>query len=473
MTEEPDVDLSLHRQQGRALRCPGQEILYGGAAGGGKSHLIRAAEIVWALSAPGLQCYLFRRTFPELVDNHLNGPGRFREMLARLVAKGLCRIAGKDIKFANGSAIHLRHLQHEKDLNAYQGTEIHVLGIDEATHFTESEYRYLRGRVRLGGWRPPDDCPWTFPRILLGTNPGGKGHHWAKRDFVDHGPYRIHRAAKDQGGMLRCFIPAKLDDNPSMLRNDPEYRERLEGLGDEVLVRALLDGDWEVVAGAMYGKTWRKDRHTCEPFPIPWEWPIWIGADDGFDAPAAFYWLTQDPRTKTVFVIRELYRAEMLPEDAAERIKRIHDEIPRCDERNPDRLYSNEEPIRGILDSAAFADSGQTRKKGEKKTSRGDQLRKLGVRLKPCAKGAGSRALRAKNLHRMLATNPDDPAKRPRLIIFRGECPNLIRTLPTLSRDSKDRDAVDTDEEDHGFDGLTYGLQWTGSGARTGGIKGT
>lgn len=470
----PDVDLGLHRQQARALRCPADEILYGGAAGGGKSHLIRAAMIIWALAAPGLQCYLFRRTFPELVDNHLNGPGRFRDMLARMVAKGLCRIAGKDIKFFNGSAIHLRHLQYEKDLASYQGTEIHVLGIDEATHFFDSEYRYLRGRVRLGGWSAPDDCDWSFPQILLGTNPGGKGHHWCKGGFVDHGEYKIHRAAKEDGGMIRAFIPAKLDDNPSMQRNDPEYRERLEGLGDETLVRSLLDGDWEVVAGAMFGKVWRKARHTCEPFPIPWEWPIWIGADDGFADPAAFYWFTQDPERHTVYVIQELYQSELLPETLAAKVKAIHAEIPRCDPgKARNRIYTNEEPIRGVIDSAAFSDTGQSREQGEKKNSRGYQLGKAGVRLRPCKKGAGTRALRAKNFHRMLAENPDDPSKGPRIMFFRGYCPNAARTIPVLSRDDKDRDAVDTDEEDHAFDGVTYGLQWSKSGTRSAKVKGT
>jgi hypothetical protein len=397
-------------------------------------------------------------------------------MLSTLVRKGLARIAGKDIKLYNGSAIHLRHLQYAKDLASYQGTEIHVLGIDEATHFTDAEYRYLRGRVRLGGWSAPEECPWDFPQILLGTNPGGKGHHWAKMGFVDHGDYKVHRASKAEGGMLRCFIPAKLDDNPSMAENDPEYRERLEGLGDPTLVRSLLEGDWDVVAGAMFGASWRFSVHTCEPFPIPWEWPIWIGADDGYQDPAAFYWFTEDPETKTVFVIEELYQSELLPERLAEKVKAIHREIPRCDPgKAVNRIYTNEEPIRGVIDSAAFADTGQSRDNAEKKNSRGYQLGKNGVRLKPCKKGAGSRALRAKNFHRMLAENPRDPGKGPRIVFFRHKTPNAIRTIPVLSRCDKDPDAVDTDEEDHAFDAVTYGLQLAGrgTGVRKGKVGGT
>lgn len=467
-----ELSFSLHPQQMRAVNCAAQEVLYGGAAGGGKSHLIRVGLVSWALSAPGLQAYLFRRTFPELIANHLDGPGRFRDMLAPLVREGLVRISGKDIRFWNGSAILLRHLQHLKDRTIYQGHEIHALGIDEATHFTDEEYRFLRSRVRLGGWSPPDDCKWAFPRIIMGTNPGGRGHHWCKDGFVEHGPYKVHKTSSKEGGMTRCFIPAKLDDNPSMKKNDPEYRERLEGLGDPLLVRALLDGDWEVVEGAMYGYVWRKERHITQGFAIPWEWPIWIGADDGLSDPACFLWLTKDPVTETVYVIRELYLSDQLPDQLAEKVIQIHEDIPRCDIKSPDVHYFNEEPIQGIIDSAAFSRAGVHTSGRERKTSRGKQLQENGVSLIPCSKGPNSRVIRAQNVHRMLAPNPKEQGRRPRLMVFDGQCPNLVKTLPTLSRDEKMRDAVDTNEEDHAFDALCYGLQWSDGGVKKIKLKG-
>ena len=455
-----EIDYRLHKQQGLAMRIPAQEILYGGAAGGGKSHLLRIAFIGWALECPGIQQYLFRRTFPELFRNHMRGPTSFPELLAPLIREGRCKIVKNEIRFSNGSNIFLSHLQHAKNITDYQGAEIHTLGFDEGTHFTEEEYAYLRGRVRTGGWKPPASCKTLFPRILIGSNPGGRGHHWVKRTFVEPGPYRIHRAPKKEGGMLRAFIPAQLADNPSMQENDPDYKDRLQGLGDPLLVRALLEGDWDIVAGAMYGETWKRELHVCQPFPIPQDWKIWIGADDGFAAPSALIWLTQDPRTKTVYAIRELYKKGMLPDSMAEQTLEIHYSIERAGYRLGDPTRRNESPITGLMDSGAFADQGQGQ------ISRGRQLQQLGVNLKPVKKWPGSRVARAQNLHRMLAPNPLDPAGLPKLRFFDGFAANTIRTIPTIGRDENNPEDVDTDDEDHAYDGLTYGLQAIGQGVK-------
>jgi len=454
-----ELNLRLHRQQSRAMMAPAEEILYGGAAGGGKSHLIRAAFITWAQAVPGLQLYLFRRTFPELKMNHLEGPGSFPELLAPLTNRGLARIVDKDIRFPNGSLIALRHLQYAKDLTIYQGAEIHVLGFDEATHFTDAEYRYLRGRCRVSGIQIPESCPWTFPRVLLGTNPGGRGHHWCKQGFVDHGPYRVHRASEEDGGMRRVFIPARLEDNPSLLEADPEYIKRLEGLGDKILVRALKEGDWNVVAGAMFADQWRHERHTVQPFAIPPDWPIWIGGDDGYDAPSCIIWLTQDPKRKTIYAIRELYQDHLLPKPLAQGMADIHFRIPIRGRKPDSPTIHNELPIQGDYDSAAFAQRGESKKGG-----RGDQIKRAlqengwGT-IRPCEKWPGSRLHRCQLLHSLMGPNEHDPSGMPGFRIFQGCCPNLERTLPTLGRDKDNPEDVDTDEEDHPYDALTYGLQ--------------
>lgn len=447
-----DLEINLFRQQSLALECPAEEILYGGAAGGGKSHLLRASFIAWATSVPRLQLYLFRRLYPDLVRNHLQGPTSFHVMLGPLVRAGKAAIIKGEIRFWNGSIIHLRHLQHTKDIYSYQGTEIHVLAFDEATHFSDTEYRYLRGRCRVVGMNIPQECRWRFPRIILCTNPGGQGHHWCKAGWIDHGPYVVHRAARSDGGMTRCYIPARMDDNPALLEADPDYVERLEGLGDPMLVRAMKDGDWDVVAGAMYASVWRRHLHVCRPFPIPVDWPIWIGGDDGFAAPAAIVWLTQDPGTKRTFAIRELYRAGMLPDDFARRIIDIQASIPRIYPHG--RIEPNAEPPRGNFDAASFADTGQT------EIPRGRQLQKLGIRIQPVEKWPGSRVAGAQNLHRILSPSKAVRDGLPGMRFFDGCCPNLIRTIPTIMRDENNPEDVDTDGEDHLYDALRYGLQW-------------
>jgi hypothetical protein len=165
-TTRPDsgaLRLKLQRQQAKALTCPATEILYGGAAGGGKSHLMRVAAIRYACAVPGLQIYLFRRSYGELNLNHMEGPTSFRELLAPLVNSGQCKIIDKEIQFWNGAKIHLCHLQYSKTLQKYQGAEIHLLLMDELTHFHEAEYRYLRGRVRIGPLEVPPELNGQIP----------------------------------------------------------------------------------------------------------------------------------------------------------------------------------------------------------------------------------------------------------------------------------------------------------------------
>ena len=458
------VDINLFRQQSLAIDAPADEVLYGGAAGGGKSHLLRACLITWAMAVPGLQLYLFRRLYPDLVRNHLAGPSSFHVMLGPMVMAGQAAIVKGEIRFSNGSVIHLRHLQHTKDIYSYQGAEIHVLALDEGTHFTDFEYRYLRGRCRVIGLNIPEGCRWTFPRILICTNPGGIGHHWCKSGWIDHGPYRIHRAAKSEGGMRRVFIPAKIEDNPALLQADPEYLDRLEGLGDAMLVRAMKEGDWDVVAGAMFAAVWRRPRHVCQPFPIPVDWPIWVGADDGFSAPAAVVWMTQDPRSKRYYAIRELYRAGMLPYDFAKRAKDIHAGISRGYQGG--HVVQNTTDLEGLLDAAAFANTGQ------ESIPRGKQLQKLGLRLKPVPKWSGSRVAGCQNLHRILAPMQGDRDGLPGLRFFET-CPSLIRTIPTMMRDERNPEDVDTDGEDHLYDALRYALQWKRTGVTQGKVQGT
>ena len=199
------IEVSLHPKQAQAFLSEATEILYGGAAGGGKSFLLRVKAISCAMQHPGVQIYLFRRLFSELVKNHLDGPGGFRALLEPYIRKKYCRIATAPpaIRFANGSTIHLCHCRFDSEATRFQGAEIHVLMIDELTHFSETIYRFLRGRCRLPeGVR--GKSVGRLPLILCGANPGGPGHNWVKRSFIDFAePYVIRRMEKEEGGMLR------------------------------------------------------------------------------------------------------------------------------------------------------------------------------------------------------------------------------------------------------------------------------
>lgn len=280
--------INLHEKQGVALKSEATEILYGGAAGGGKSFLMRIIAIIYAESVPGLQVYLFRRTWPDLERNHLAGSGNFYELL-----QGRAKITGKPatIRFSNGSKIHLCHCQNEADVHNYQGAEIHVLLIDELTHFTEYMYRFLRGRVRLGGLKV-GAAKGKLPFILAGSNPGDIGHQWVKAMFVDYAPaYQIVKTPKNEGGMLRQFIPARLEDNPTMTENDPLYAHKLEGLGNPDLVKAMLEGDWDITAGSALEKLSR-NTHMVDDFEVPKWWTRFMSIDWGYSAPFSVGWYT-------------------------------------------------------------------------------------------------------------------------------------------------------------------------------------
>jgi len=447
----------LHETQGWVWQSWANEILYGGAKGGGKSFLIRFCFCMWAIQAPGVQCYLFRRTHPDLWANHMEGPSGFPMMLAPLMNADVCDIVGKEVRWANGSLIKLNHLQLEKHVTKYQGIAIHALGMDELTQFSETQYRYLLGSVRLGNWKPPPELHWRFPVILNGANPGGIGHDFVKERFIDHGPYIIkHHTAKGEGGTWRQFIPARAEDNPELLKNDPDYLERVEAMGHPELVRAMREGDWEIVIGSMFGYIWRKPRHVlAHGFPIPVSWDIWRGGDDGFKAPASVHWFTQDPDTKTFYVINEIYQTNLLPEEFADKIHE-HDYRIRV-QFNEGDVDVNDMELDGEMDSAAFAKTG-----ANERGSRAEQMNALGCNWRAVAKPTGSRVMRVQMMHKVLAPNPReelDPngIHLPGLQFF-PSCANAIRTIPKLVADPDNMEDIDTDMEDHAFDSITYGL---------------
>lgn len=281
------IDFPLHPKQWIAFTSKATEILYGGAAGSAKSHLIRIAAIMWALFIPGLQIYIFRRTYDDLVKNHMEGPTGFHTLLANWLGKWV-DIVENEIRFNNGSKIYLCHCQHEKDRFKYQGAEIHVLLIDELTHFTEVIYRFLRSRVRMPkGMAIPEKYKDLFPRILCGSNPGGIGHQWVKTTFIDiAAPFDITQTSDQEGGFLRQFIPANLNDNPSI--DHDSYAANLSGLGNEALVKAMLEGDWDIVAGAALDIS--RDRHMVRAFRPPAHWTKFMGLDYGFVRPFSVGW---------------------------------------------------------------------------------------------------------------------------------------------------------------------------------------
>jgi len=297
-----DVTFELHEQQGKVLNSKATEILFGGAASGGKSHLARVLAILWALEVPGLQIYFFRRLYDDLIKNHVEGPTGFRAMLSPwlngkhpdspLLAHRLAEMVEGEIRFWNGSKIFLCHLQHQKDITKYYGVEIHAAFIEEATQFSEFMIRFLRSRLRIPKalripdkfrkpieeWHDPTEPDYYFPRIVYTSNPGGIGHSYIKKGFLnDVKPYEYHKAPQGDGGHTRQYVPARVDHNPSV--NREEVKANLAGLPPN-LVDALLNGNWNAVIGAYFPEV-DMGTHLLKPFPIPQHWTRIMALDWG------------------------------------------------------------------------------------------------------------------------------------------------------------------------------------------------
>lgn len=455
------MELSLHPRQTEAYLSEATEILYGGAAGGGKSHLMRVAAIAWCFEIPSLQVYVFRRLSDDLAKNHMEGPSGFPALLAEFVAAGHVKInwSKNFIEFWNGAKIHLCHCQYEKDVTKYQGAEIHVLMPDELTHFTDKIYRYLRGRCRLGGLKLPAKFAGKFPRIIAGTNPGGVGHNWVKAAFIDGAaPMQITPQPKTEGGMLRQYIPARLDDNPTMQESDPDYADRLEGLGNPALVRAMKSGDWNIVAGGMFDDVWSEERHALEPFAIPKTWRIDRSFDWGSSRPFSVGWWAESDGTEvtlkdgtkrnfprgSIFRIGEWYGWNGKPNEGC---RMLATEIARGIPKVEADMGISGRVKPGPADSAIFD------------TQNGvciaDDMARAGVKWERADKSPGSRKNGWERMRKMLKAALPDVPEEPALYVF-NTCRHFIRTVPVLPRDERIPDDVDSDAEDHIADETRY-----------------
>ena len=432
-----------HPKQEIFHKCAANEILYGGAAGPGKSHALRHEGLTWCMRIPGLHVYLFRRTFPDLEKNHIIPS---LEEFPRDVGK--YRDQKKRWEFKNGSMLHFCHAQYEKDVFHYQGAEIHILLIDELTSFTDFMYDYLRGRTRCT-LNIPEKYKHKVPGVYCGSNPGGIGHEFVKMRWVDPDPdkeMKLLRAPKNEGGMLRCYIPGLLKDNPSLTENDPGYEDRLDGL-PEPYRTAYKEGDWDIFMGQAFNFG---ARHIIKPIPIPEFSPLYMTFDWGFGAPfsVGFWWVDADNR---LYRFSEWYgwngtpgkglrlTDEQIAEGINQRKKQLHIEgkeiieicDPTCFNKKPDYKGGGQGPS-----TAEIFKNG--------KDSKG---KKYGIKFKP---GDPSRDLKLRQFHSRLRI-PEEENELPMLVVY-DTCEQFRRTIPLLQTDPLNVEDIDTTMEDHIYD---------------------
>jgi phage terminase large subunit len=294
-----------------------RHVAYGGARGGGKSWAMRRKFEMLALQYPGLKLLLLRRTFPELNENHI--------LPLRSDLLGLAKYNADEraFTFPNNSRIKLGYCDNDADVFQYQGQEYDVIGLEEATQFSSFQRDFLMTCNRT------TRSDFT-PRMYYTANPGGVGHTWFKRLFVDR-KYKNKEKPEDY-----IFIQANVYDNKVLMESNPEYVENLENLPDE-LRKAHLEGRWDVFVG-QYFTEYDPKVHEIKPFPIPKTWRRYFTMDYGLDMLAG-YWIAMDEHGHA-YVYREVYKSQLRVGRAAEEIIKAEDGDVVYDRLAPPDLFA-------------------------------------------------------------------------------------------------------------------------------------
>lgn len=425
-----EIKLDLGRpnpKQAEFLSSNHRYTAYGGARGGGKSWAVRVKGVGGALYYPGIKILMLRRTYPEL-ENTIISP--LIELLNTAALNG--KPAGdrlftynatmRTLFFANGSMIKFGHLQSANAVTEYQGQEYDWIFMDEATHFTEWEFRVLAATLRGMNKIPK--------RMYLTCNPGGVGHLWVKRLFVE----RDFRAGEDPKDYL--FIPATVEDNTALMDHSPDYIQMLDLLPDD-LRAAHRYGDWDAMAGQFFGE-FRRETHVVKPFLLPREWPRYRAIDYGLDMFACL-WVAVDFGGRA-WVYREVQQPGLIVSDAAALMRGLTLPEERIEYTiAPPDLWSTQK------------DTGRTM---------AEVFARNGVGL---ARASNSRVQGWLTLKEYLKPGADG---RPNLLVTE-DCPCIIRNLPALRHSDKNPSDCATEPHDitHICDALRYFVQFRTLGA--------
>ncbi len=405
------------------------EVLFGGAAGPGKSEALLIYSIQRRMQYPGSSGLYLRRNYTELTKEGGAIP-RSHELLT-----GVARWNGELRKwiFPNGSVLEFGHCMDENDKYHYQSAAYLDIVFDELTQFTETMYKYIafsrRRTVKAG----------AKIQIRAATNPGGIGHAWVMNRFIAPiGPYEVFKEVKEHPitkaplVMTRAFVPADVKDNLLIMENNPEYILSLQELPENDR-RALLEGRWDIFEGQVFTE-WN-DLHVCQPFEIPPDWPRWVSVDWGYESPWAVLWFTKDmklwntERIHRYYAYREVYERGVPTDQQAIKIRRL----------------TGDERIR-----LHVADPSMWIKTKGPGSSNADDYIRLGIR--PLQKAMNDRVIGKSHVHWMLGNAQDG---LPRLRFFET-CRNTIRTFPLLQHDKHKVEDVDSDGDDHCYDSTRY-----------------
>lgn len=413
------------------------ELLYGGAAGGGKSEATIWDALKYAMQYKGSRQIIFRRTFPDLQ----------RSIIARTIVAfpkelGRYNQSKHEWIFVNGSVIELAYFDSDMHKANYAGAEYDVIRWEELTHFEESWYIFMLSRLR--GSTP-------YPRCVKSTtNPGSVGHAWVKKRFIDIGPWeQIHavQEADDNGMPLvhpdtgapiisrRIFIPAKVQDNPALLHADPNYIVRLMQLPKQEREQ-LLEGDWDTFAG-QYFSEFSRAIHVVEPFDIPRSWQRFRALDEGYTDPFVCLWIALAP-DGSAYLYRELAQSKLLSSEQVERVRLNSPVSERYEYSVADTSFWNQSKTEKITPAEIFAQKGVPLIQAKKERVNG--WKRLREWLHP---------------YDALDHVTGEVYKATRLKIF-STCIKAIEAIPAMVHDDKHVEDAAAHPLDHIPDALRY-----------------
>lgn len=427
------------------------EVFFGGAKGPGKTDCL-IAEATRDIGHPRFHGLLLRRTFPRL-----------QEIIDRTYVQypklgGQYRSSEHRWYFPSGAKISLGHLQHEEDKRNYHGKEFHFVGFDELTEFTETQYTFVMANIRKSFEGPR-------LRVRSTSNPGGIGHVWVKERFVDictpvdfidyksgDGTIRqmgVPRSYIDPAtGESRCFVPATVYDNPSIMVHDPSYVHRLEGL-PAIERKRLLEGIWDVFEGQAFPELSQR-VHGCEPFIIPPDWERFCAMDWGYAKPFSICWFAVD-FDGVMYLYREWYGCKEDVADVGLRITPV-DVARGIYEREKERVRFR------VADPACW--SQVLRRDKTLGPSIVEDMGREGIHW---VKADNTRILGKLQVHERLKVDEETNAEgevikeTPRFLAF-NDCKHFWRTMQQLYVDVKNPEDVDTDQEDHIYDCVRYAM---------------
>lgn len=414
-------------KQDQAMQLIERYVAYGGARGGGKSWFVRWKAILLCLFFAGIKILITRKTYRELLNNHI------APLLLILNGIAVYNKSDKCFTFENGSTIWFGYCAHDKDLGQYQGAEYDVWFADEAGQFLEKWLVEIDACVRGAN---------NFPKRTYYTlNPGGPSHGYFKRLFIER------RFTEDEHPEDYAFVQALVQDNTALMELQPEYKRSLEKLPAK-LRKAWLEGDWNIFEGQFFedfidDPQHYKDRtytHVIDPFEIGADWKIYRSFDWGYAKPFSCGWWAVD-HDGIVYRILEFYGCNGTPNEGMKWTpNKVFSEIQKIEREH--RWLAGKK-IYGVADPAIWdAETGE---------SIAEVAEKYQVYFE---KGDHKRIPGWMQVHYRLAF---DDNGRPEMYIF-SNCKAFIRTMPLLQYDEHKPEDLDTDGEDHVADEVRYFL---------------